>query len=209
MSGSLVPNLVSALRHRIELRHLKRKLPSREIAWRTPWLAPMQLREEFDQLLALAAGARAVVEIGCYHGGTLFLLADVAADDAILVTVDISMSRARMPLYRSFAQRDQKVRPVAADSHDPATVTKAERLFEGRPVDILLIDGDHTYEGVRCDYELWSPLVRLGGLIAFHDINPGLTAGGVPQLWRELGGGREFVAPGRSEGGFGIGVVTK
>jgi len=207
-SGFRVRTLATALGHRVELRRLRRQLPVREIAWRTPWLAPMQLREEFDQLLALAAGARAVVEIGCYHGGTPFLLCDVATDDAILITVDIEMSRAEMPLFRSFAQHEQRVYPIAGDAHDPASVAEAERLLEGRPVDLLLVDGDYTHDGVRRDYELWSPRVRAGGLIAVHRINPGLTADDVPQLWRELGGSREFVAPGRSEGGFRIGVLT-
>lgn len=109
----------------------------------------MQLREEFDQLLELAHGARAVVEIGCYHGGTLFLLSDVASDNAILITVDVEMSRARMPLYRSFARRGQRVHPISGDSHNPATVANAERLLGGRPVDVLLIDGDHTYGALR------------------------------------------------------------
>ena len=33
----------------------------------------------------------------------------------------------------------------------------------------LLIDADHSYEGVRRDFEAWSPLVAPGGLIVFHD----------------------------------------
>jgi hypothetical protein len=37
---------------------------------------------------------------------------------------------------------------------------------------LLFIDGDHRYEGVRRDFEMYSPLVGAGGLIAFHD-NPG------------------------------------
>jgi cephalosporin hydroxylase len=209
VSGSPAWNAASALVHRLKLARQRRRLPTREVAWQTPWLAPMQIREEFEALLELAKGARAVVEIGCYHGGTLFLLCDAAADDAILVSVDIAMSRARVPLYRSFAQRRQRAHPLQADSHDPATVADVQRLLEGRLIDLLVIDGDHTYEGVRRDYELWSPLVRPGGLIAFHDIEPGLTADGVPRLWRELGGGREIVAPGRPEGGFGIGVLTR
>jgi len=39
--------------------------------------------------------------------------------------------------------------------------------------DFLFIDGDHTYEGVEGDFEMYSPLVRRGGIIAFHDIVPG------------------------------------
>ena len=39
--------------------------------------------------------------------------------------------------------------------------------------DFLFIDGDHTVEGVTKDFLLYRPLVRKGGVIAFHDIlNP-------------------------------------
>jgi predicted O-methyltransferase YrrM len=39
-------------------------------------------------------------------------------------------------------------------------------------VDFLFIDADHSYEGVKKDFEMYSPLVRKGGIIAFHDIIP-------------------------------------
>ncbi|MFN6069283.1 MAG: class I SAM-dependent methyltransferase, partial [Pseudanabaena sp.] len=58
------------------------------------------------------------------------------------------------------------------------TTTNIERAFSvkakvlnGDKIDFLFIDGDHTYEGVRQDYEMYSPLVQKGGYIAFHDIN--------------------------------------
>ncbi len=39
------------------------------------------------------------------------------------------------------------------------------------PIDILFIDGDHSYKGVIRDYNLFSPFVRKNGLILFHDTN--------------------------------------
>lgn len=41
--------------------------------------------------------------------------------------------------------------------------------YPGRPIRFLLIDADHSYDGVRRDYECWFPLVAPGGLIVFHD----------------------------------------
>ncbi|MFC4765797.1 class I SAM-dependent methyltransferase [Effusibacillus consociatus] len=39
------------------------------------------------------------------------------------------------------------------------------------PIGLLFIDGDHYYDSVRKDYELWAPFIAEGGWIAFHDIN--------------------------------------
>ncbi len=41
--------------------------------------------------------------------------------------------------------------------------------YDGGPIRMLLIDADHSYEGVRSDFDNWSPLVADGGLIVFHD----------------------------------------
>lgn len=38
-----------------------------------------------------------------------------------------------------------------------------------KPVSLLWIDGDHTYEGVKRDFELWSPHVPDNGTVAIHD----------------------------------------
>lgn len=39
------------------------------------------------------------------------------------------------------------------------------------PIDILFIDGDHSYKGVIRDYSLFSPFVRRNAIILFHDTN--------------------------------------
>jgi hypothetical protein len=41
--------------------------------------------------------------------------------------------------------------------------------YRGAPIRLLLIDADHSYEGVRQDFNLWSRHVACGGLIVFHD----------------------------------------
>jgi predicted O-methyltransferase YrrM len=56
------------------------------------------------------------------------------------------------------------------DSHRPETLAGIKEALQGKKLDLLFIDGDHRYEGVRRDFEMYSPLVRSGGLLAFHDI---------------------------------------
>lgn len=56
-------------------------------------------------------------------------------------------------------------------SHDPYTVFQVHNYYSnnGR-VDFLFIDGSHDISSVWTDYLLYSPLVKAGGIIAFHDV---------------------------------------
>jgi MMP 1-O-methyltransferase len=47
-----------------------------------------------------------------------------------------------------------------------------------QPIDLLFIDANHRYESVRRDFEQWAPFVKIGGVIALHDVSsawPGPT----------------------------------
>ena len=61
------------------------------------------------------------------------------------------------------------VAPIKSD-----TVTAATAWM--RPVDLLFIDAGHKYHEVLGDYQAWSPFVKPGGVIAFHDYLPGPQA---------------------------------
>ena len=182
-------------------------------------LDPSQISGEILALLKLLEHTppRTVLEIGTYRGGTFFLFSRVAAPDALLISLDLPPDGSglgyppwRASLFRSFAREQQKIELVLANSHEEGTVKQIEKLLGNRPLDFLFIDADHTYEGVKHDYELYAPLVRRGGLIGFHDIVPHEVAPrGVPEFWQELKNGRritEYVAS-RQQSGFGIGVV--
>lgn len=43
--------------------------------------------------------------------------------------------------------------------------------FEDESIDFLFIDGDHRYEGIKKDLQLWFPKVKKGGVISGHDYN--------------------------------------
>jgi cephalosporin hydroxylase len=72
-------------------------------------------------------------------------------------------------------------------SHLSSALGALERHLQGRKIDFLFIDGDHTEPGVKMDYNRFAPYVRDGGLIAFHDVtlkdNPGVQ---VYKFWDEL-----------------------
>lgn len=59
---------------------------------------------------------------------------------------------------------------IIGDSHSDKTLQEVYRRLNNSKIDVLYIDGDGSYEGTKKDYEMYSPLVRNGGIIAFHDI---------------------------------------
>ena len=186
---------------------------ARAYTWRGGRMRPTQTAEEILWLLAQVRERqpRVVVEIGTDEGGTLFLWPRAAAPDALIVALDSRpMGRlGRVSPYalvrRGFARNGQRVKLLLPrDSHDPRTVEELRRLLSGASVDFLFIDGDHSYEGVKMDFDLYSPLVRPGGIVALHDIASTL-APGVKRFWSELVASHETEELIASE--FGIGVV--
>lgn len=116
---------------------------------------------EVEMLLSLLSyfSVKTVVEIGSCHGGTAAiwkeqLLADVICIDA---TFDLWLAG------------DLAVTKIAGDSRWPDTYDSLVSVLDGRPIDFLFIDGDHSYAMAKNDYKKYSPLVREGGVIAFHD----------------------------------------
>jgi O-antigen biosynthesis protein len=51
-------------------------------------------------------------------------------------------------------------------------------------IDLLHIDGLHTWQAVNQDFEMYSPLMRSGGLVLFHDVNTGFPE--LKKYWRRL-----------------------
>jgi predicted O-methyltransferase YrrM len=182
-------------------------------------ISPGQWRSE---ILSLAQRVqqlqpRTVVEIGTATGGTLFIWCALAHPDATIVSIDLpgGIHGGGYPywktfVYKRFTSANQKLHLLRGDSHSAAMLEQLKKRLGGQPVDFLFIDGDHTYAGVKQDFEMYSPLVRKGGLIAFHDIalHPPELDCHVDEFWNELKQTRpahEFIEnPTQGWGGIGL-----
>lgn len=58
--------------------------------------------------------------------------------------------------------------------------------FDDNSIDVLHIDGLHTYEAVKNDFETWLPKMKNNGIILFHDIDAKLDGFEVFRFWNEL-----------------------
>ncbi len=193
-----------------------------EPLWRSNFFRPLQKKSEIIRLIEIVRSLRpaAICEIGAAGGGTTFLLAHAASSDATIISLDLAHNASRRAAVGSFAREGQKIICLQGDSHLDETLRAAVERLGGRNLDLLYIDGDHSYEGVSADFRMYSPLVRPGGIIAFHDIVPdygtryGLEtasySGGVPQFWNEIKASHsnvEEIIEDPSQDGLGIGVL--
>jgi predicted O-methyltransferase YrrM len=110
-------------------------------------------------------------EIGRFKGGSTFILASALPDGVELWSYDLHVAlRADMPgeqldgeLGAALARYglERKVHLIVGDSRkvEPPSTT----------LEVLFIDGDHSYEGAKADFERWSAYVRPGGHVLLHD----------------------------------------
>lgn len=73
---------------------------------------------------------------------------------------------------------------IVGDTGNLTTLNCLKTMLEGRPINLLFIDGGHKYESVKNDYKLYSPLTK--NIIAFHDIRCLLSNVEVRLFWPEV-----------------------
>jgi predicted O-methyltransferase YrrM len=178
---------------------------------------------ELGQLISLLEQEEInnVCEIGTFRGGTLFLWCQLAGEHAHITSIDLpggsfggGYNARSLPFFQSFTKKGQTLECLRGSSHDPEIRQNFKGIIGPKLLDFLFIDGDHTYEGIKKDYEHYAQYVRKGGVIAFHDIlqrenEPDI---GVWKLWKELKASHDCLEFIGQESGFrkiGIGVIRK
>jgi cephalosporin hydroxylase len=155
--------------------------------------------------LVIEAAPEIVVEIGCDRGGTLFCWRQICNEVYGITLADNSWPTGGQcgPLI------DHGATVLFGNSRHPASRAWLLRNLGGRDVDVLHIDGDHSYEGVRADWRMYSPLVRPGGLVLIHDIlNRRDPRVDVPRFWQEIERDHDTSVIASKRNPIGFGVVT-
>lgn len=159
------------------------------------------------------------IEIGTADGGTHFLIRRLCPSITDSVAIDTDIRNKYLIDRLTKTSHSHYLRGF---SSSPQVLAKLESVFpEPSSVDVLFIDGDHSYDGVKSDFDRYKHYVRSGGYIVFHDIvldwnqrygrNTNKYTGGVPRFFSEIKENYEHLTfvENPEQDGYGIGVIIQ
>ena len=112
-----------------------------------------------------------VAEIGRFKGGSTFIFANALPHGVELWSYDFHVAlRPDMPGALLDSELSEALRRYSVDGKVHLVVGDSRTVDPPpAPLELLFVDGDHSYEGARADFERWRAFVRPGGHLLFHD----------------------------------------
>lgn len=189
---------------------------------------PVKLLQEPSELKSLIDIYRKLspeyaLEVGSLYGGTLYYWVHYMPPGGTMVSVDKIADNAEHPIGKVLAARElwdgwaetamvDLIKIVGVSSN----IVTIQKVADYAPFDFIFVDGGHDYETVSSDYQNYWPMLRKGGVMAFHDIaslDENSYHIDVGRWWREMnaddkfdGKTTELIA---KHGKWGIGVIKK
>lgn len=144
------------------------------------WQTPIQFAPYLIKLADL--GIRSYAELGVHAGGSMITTVEYLERfhpvDAVMVADCIMQPE----------PRDYLGPRGGVCIEGLTTCVEVERWLDAHRPDLVFIDADHSYDGVRRDWEMARKHARY---VAFHDIVD-WSCPGPPRLWGEIDGSRKF-----------------
>lgn len=103
-----------------------------------------------------------IVDIGTGRGKSSFTLTYGSYNSVSVYTIDIYINRHFLDIRKRFGWEYRLHHLLGDSKHLGAKHWKKE-------IDLLFIDGDHSYEAVKADTKLWGKHVKPNGYILYHD----------------------------------------
>ena len=156
-----------------------------------------------------------IVELGSHYGVSLFSFCEAAekySPKTFIHAVDTWEGDSQAGYYDSDVYK--KVSEHTAIYHKKrcsllrCTFDEASKYFSDKTLDIIHIDGLHTYEAVKNDYLRWKDKLKDEGSMIFHDWNVRKDDFGVWKLWDELKRDNSYHHV-EIPNGYGLGIITK
>lgn len=151
----------------------------RELAIFAIQLGAMQKAEEFESLIRLVADMcwpqshpGIFLEIGAGKGGTSWAWSKLYAHKLIVIDLPNGPwgGTETQPMFKYIAENTStSIDLIYGNSQNSECLEALKERLGDSKIDFLFIDGDHSYNGVKTDFLTYSPFVRAGGIIAFHD----------------------------------------
>lgn len=156
----------------------------------TPWAG----HKCFGYNLVKNLEPKLVVELGSWKGTSFYSFCQAAKDKKLntkLVAIDTWQGDEHAgkfgdEVFNQFKLLLSKYYPDVQASYMRQTFNDAVNSFENHSIDILHIDGFHTYEAVSNDFNTWKDKVKKNGIILFHDTRVQQDDFGVHKFWAEI-----------------------
>lgn len=181
-----------------------RQLDARALAADGIQYGALQKFWEFAGLIQMVLDLkpRTIVEIGSDVGGSLHVWSRICNQ---VFSIDLPGGNFSSG---AGARRSWGASVHDGDSHAAESREWLMGKLHGRRVDFLMIDGDHTYDGCYEDWAMYGPLVRPGGVVAFHDVcyhGDGVCR--VDEVWQKVKDGQrtwDIIQTPTNWGGIGV-----
>jgi predicted O-methyltransferase YrrM len=174
------------------------------MAWIENIVSAWKGHRVFAEWLVSTVSPSTIVELGVDYGYSTFVFANaLKGTQGTIYGIDLFTGDQHAGSRDTYAGvmdaiRNRDVTNIEIVRGDFTAVSK----LWSKPIDVLHIDGLHTYEAVKNDFTCWSPLVKESGIVLFHDV--AIPQFGIKKFFSEIEGYKLYFTH-----SAGLGIWTK